>query len=55
MVSVKKHYLGVNVVANKHKLDNLILIIDHNKIQALSKLDDVLPLNNLSNKIKSFN
>ena len=43
------------LIANKHKLDNLILIIDHNKIQALSKLDDVLPLNNLSNKIKSFN
>jgi transketolase len=43
------------LIANKHKLDNLVLIIDYNKIQALSKLDDVLPLNNLSNKIKSFN
>ena len=31
------------LIANKHKLDNLVLIIDYNKIQALSKLDDVLP------------
>ena len=43
------------LIASKHKLDNLFLIIDYNKIQALSKLKDALPLNSLSKKIKSFN
>ena len=43
------------LVAAKHKLDNLIILIDYNKIQALSKLDDAIPLHNLVNKIKSFN
>ena len=43
------------LIASKHKLDNLILLIDYNKIQALSRLEDALPLNNLSKKIKSFN
>tara|TARA_B100000989_G_scaffold283173_1_gene248869 strand:- start:5898 stop:6644 length:747 start_codon:yes stop_codon:yes gene_type:complete len=43
------------LIATKHKLDNLVIIIDYNKIQALSKLDDALPLHNLSKKFKSFN
>ena len=43
------------LIANKHKLDNLIIIVDYNKLQALSKLEDALPLNNLSNKFKAFN
>ena len=43
------------MVASKHKLKNLKIIIDYNKIQALSKLKDALPLNNLLSKIKSFN
>ena len=29
------------LIASKHKLDNLVLIIDYNKIQALSKIDEV--------------
>ena len=36
------------LIASKHKLDNLVVIIDYNKIQALTKLDDGLPLKNLS-------
>ena len=32
------------LIASKHKLDNLILLIDYNKIQALSRLKDALPL-----------
>ena len=28
------------LIASKHKLDNLNLIIDYNKIQALSKLEE---------------
>ena len=43
------------LIATKHKLDNLIIIIDYNKIQALSKLKDALPLDNLSKKLKAFN
>ncbi len=43
------------LVSAKHKLDNLIILIDYNKIQALSKLDDAIPLHNLVNKIRSFN
>ncbi len=43
------------LIAAKHKLDNLFVIIDYNKIQALTKLDDGLPLKNLSSKFKSFN
>ena len=43
------------LIAAKHKLDNLVLIIDYNKIQALQKISEVLPLDNLSKKIISFN
>lgn len=43
------------LIASKHKLDNLVVIIDYNKIQALQRLEDVLPLNDLSAKFKSFN
>ena len=43
------------LIAAKHKLDNLVVLIDYNKIQALTTLEDGLPLNSLSAKIKSFN
>jgi len=43
------------LIASKHKLNNLIIIVDYNKIQALSKLDDALPLNNLKKKFEAFN
>ncbi len=43
------------LIANKQKLDNLIIIVDYNKIQALTSLRDGLPLNNLSSKFKAFN
>jgi transketolase len=43
------------LIASKHKLDNLILLIDYNKIQALSRLKDALPLHDLTKKFKSFN
>ena len=44
-----------SLIASKHKLDNLVLIVDYNKIQALSKLSDALPLDNLFKKFSSFN
>lgn len=43
------------LIASKHNLSNLVLIIDYNKVQALNSLKDVLPLTSLSKKIKSFN
>ena len=43
------------LIASKHKLNNLFILIDYNKIQALSKLDEVLPLKNLKKKIEAFN
>ena len=43
------------LIASKHKLDNLIILIDYNKIQALSRLKDALPLENLPSKFKAFN
>ena len=36
------------LIATKHKLDNLLIIVDYNKLQALSKIKDALPLNSLS-------
>ena len=43
------------LIASKHKLDNLVVIVDYNKIQALSRLNDALPLQNLKDKFRSFN
>tara|TARA_Y100000590_G_scaffold470269_1_gene663220 strand:- start:21746 stop:22498 length:753 start_codon:yes stop_codon:yes gene_type:complete len=43
------------LIGSKHKLDNLVVIVDYNKIQALSRLKDALPLSDLSAKFKSFN
>ena len=43
------------LIASKHQLSNLIIVIDYNKIQALTKLKDALPLENLTKKIQSFN
>jgi len=43
------------LIATKHKLDNLVIVVDYNKIQALTTLDNGLPLKNLHSKFKSFN
>ena len=43
------------LIGSKHKLDNLFVLIDYNKIQALTKIDEALPLDNLSLKLKAFN
>jgi len=43
------------LIAAKHNLDNLVVLIDYNKIQALSTLDDALPLDDLVAKFKAFN
>jgi transketolase len=43
------------LIGSKHKLDNFVVIVDYNKIQALSRLKDVLPLEDLPSKFKAFN
>lgn len=43
------------LIAAAHRLDNLRLLIDYNKIQALAPVRDVLPLDDLSAKLRAFN
>lgn len=40
--------------ASHHELDNLIAIIDHNKLQSLGQIDDILSLKSLGDKWASF-
>lgn len=40
--------------APQHKLDNLVVIIDYNKIQAMDYLDKIVSLNPLADKWKAF-
>ena len=40
--------------ANKYKLDNLIIIIDRNKLQITGKTEDVNPIEPLREKFLSF-
>lgn len=42
------------LVASARKLDNLVLIIDYNKIQATDFIDNVLPLGDLRAKFEAF-
>lgn len=44
---------SLNLAAH-HKLDNLVGIIDYNKIQALDWVENILSLGNLKNKIEAF-
>ena len=39
----------------QHKLDNLILIVDYNKIQSLGTVEQVINLESLSQKFEAFN
>jgi transketolase len=43
------------LIADRHKLDNLVVLVDYNKIQALDTLEEALPLDDLSSKFKAFN
>ena len=43
------------LIGAKHELDNLFVLVDYNKVQALTTLDDALPLENLSAKFEAFN
>ena len=41
--------------ASHHKLDNLTIIIDYNKIQSFGNTNEVINLEPLENKLKNFN
>jgi transketolase len=41
--------------ASKHKLDNLVLLIDYNKLQSYGRVDEILNLEPLKEKFESFN
>lgn len=40
--------------APQHRLDNLTLIVDYNKIQSLGRVSDVMELEPLSDKLRAF-
>lgn len=40
--------------ASQHKLDNLIVIIDYNKMQAMGYVKDIMALEPLESKLKAF-
>jgi transketolase len=40
--------------ASQHKLDNLTVIIDYNKLQAMDRLDNIVSLEPLADKWKAF-
>ena len=54
-VSVKRGPWESLLIGAKHRLDNLVVIVDYNKIQALTILDEALPLENLPKKFEAFN
>ena len=43
------------LIASQHRLDNLIIFIDNNELQALDYIDDVLDIISITNKIIAFN
>ena len=42
------------MTATKHKLDNLLVVVDFNRFQSYGKLDDISNLNSLKKKFLSF-
>ncbi len=43
-----------SLLASRFKLDNLVAFIDYNKMQALGFIKDILPLNDLGEKLQAF-
>ena len=43
------------LIGAKHELDNLIVLVDYNKVQALTTLNEGLPLESLAAKFRAFN
>lgn len=43
-----------DMAASKYKLDNLIVILDHNKVQLDGTIDEIMPLGDINAKWESF-
>lgn len=43
------------LIASHHKLDNLVVIVDKNELQAMGKVKDILNIDSLTKKWESFN
>ncbi|CCN46987.1 putative Transketolase, N-terminal section [Vibrio nigripulchritudo MADA3029] len=43
------------LVAAKYKLDNLVVVIDHNKLQLAGRTSEIMPTDPLEDKWKAFN
>jgi len=43
------------LIGARNRLDNLVVLVDYNKIQALTTLEEGLPLHDLAAKFKAFN
>lgn len=43
------------LLASMHNLDNLLVMIDYNKLQGYGRVNDVAPLEPLSDKLRAFN
>jgi len=42
------------LIASHHNLNNLVVIVDNNKLQALDKINNIISLGNLKEKFQSF-
>ncbi|MDP2909765.1 MAG: transketolase [bacterium] len=42
------------MLASKHNLDNLIVLVDYNRIQAIERTENILDLENLAEKFRAF-
>jgi transketolase len=42
------------LMAAKHRLDRLVVVVDYNKLQSYGAIDDVLPLEPLADKLRAF-
>ena len=42
------------LIANQYKLDNLFIIVDYNRMQALDKIDNIVSLDSLEEKFSAF-
>lgn len=42
------------MIASHHQLNNLVIIVDRNRLQALDKISNILSLGNLKSKFESF-
>jgi len=40
--------------ATQHKFDNLIVVVDYNRVQALGKMEDVIEMEPFTRKIEDF-